>query len=264
MSNTKRKPVRNGRSLTLSHANVPEKQLVEFGLNEEAAKRAIRVRRVLPYISGATMPCIDARRLWSQIGKPHKQFRDWASHYIKPMLEDEKLNAEISSFEDSSKAGKPTKEYTLSRNIAVHLAMMAKTPEGWEIRCYFIDMESIVFKLVEYNYSRAEVPVKLDNRLTHAAYKRNPLVASDHERLLKSNVCRVLTGLRAGEVKLKYRMRIRDVLKNHPDQMNTYNEAYNMALSMYESGMLWKEAGPILMRVHGGKIDLEKLLAPQH
>lgn len=235
MSNTNKKQVRNGRSLTLSHSNVPEKQLIDFGLSEGAAKRAIRVRRYLPYMKDATIPCMDARHLWSQLGKPHKQFRDWASHYIKPLLEDEKLNEEISAFEDSTKRGKPTKDYTLSRNLAVQLAMQANTPEGWEVRCYFTDMESIVFRLAEYNTSRVHTPIKLDNRMTHAAYKRKPERATDHERMMKSYVCKVLTGLSAKEVQLKYRMGIRDVLRKHTEQLDIYCDALTLAIEMYKA-----------------------------
>jgi len=263
MSNTKRKPVRDGRSLTLSHANVPEKQLIDFGLSEAAAKRAMRVRNVLPYMEDPTIPCIDAKGLWSKIGKPHKQFTDWANYHIKPLLSGAEHNPEISVFEVANKKGKPTKHYTLSRSQAAHLAMQFKTPESEEVRCYFMDMERIAIKLVEYNYSRVHGPVKADNRMTHAAYKRKPERATDHERMMKSYVCKVLTSLGASEVKLKYRMGIRDVLRNYPDQLERYTEALNMAVSMYESGMMWAEIEPILTRVHGGKIDLKKLLAPQ-
>lgn len=261
MSNTSNKQVRNGRSLTISHDNITQKQLIEFGLSEEAAKRAVYARSVLPYMEDATLPCIDARGLWSKIGKPYKRFRDWADNYVKPILESGVMNAEITAFEDANKSGKPTKNYTISRNLAALLAMQANTEEGHNIRYYFLDMERIVFKLAEYNLSRAVTPVKLDNRLTHATYKRSPQKATDHEQMLKSRVCKVLTGLSASEVRLKYRMGIRDVLKNHHDQLDTYNEAYNMAVSMYESGMKWKVTEPVLIQVHGGKIDLEKLMS---
>jgi anti-repressor protein len=263
MSNTNRKQVRNGRSLTLSHDNITQRQLIEFGLSELAARRAVYVRRVLPYVEDPTIPCIDARGLWSRIGKPHKRFTDWANYYLKDLIDNPKLNAEISVFEDASKSGKPTKDYTLSRDLAAKLAMQANTEDGDNIRRYFLDMESIVFRLAEYNLSRAVVPVKLDNRLTHATYKRSPMKAIDHEQQLKSRVCKVLTGLFAGEVRLKYRMGIRDTLKSHPAHLDTYNEAYTMAVSMYESGMKWKVMEPVLVQVFGGKIDLEQLLGTQ-
>lgn len=260
MSNTKKKQVRNGRSLILRHDNITHKQLIEFGLSEEQAKRAICVRHILPYKEDPSLPCIDARDLWTKIGKPYKRFRDWADTYVKSLLDDGNMNAEITAFEDDNKSGKPTKNYTISRNIAASLAMQAKTIEGQSIRSYFLDMERIVFRLAEYNLSRAIILVKLDNRLSHATYKRTPQLATEHEQKLKSSVCKVLTGSSAGEVRLKYRVGIRDVLKNQPKHLDTYNEAYNMAVSMYESGMKWMKIEPVLIQVHGSKIDLDKLM----
>ncbi|WP_036302920.1 antA/AntB antirepressor family protein [Methylotenera sp. L2L1] len=258
LSNTK-KLARDGRTLTLTHTNVPAMQLMEFGLSEDAAKRAMRVRTVLPYMEDATVPCIDARKLWSRIGKPHKRFNDWANYHIKPLVDSQKHNTEISVFEIPNKQGKPSKNYTLSRDLAAKLAMQANTEDGNEIRCYFLDMERIVRNLERYNLGRAVVPVKLDNRLTHAAYKRNPEEATSHEKMLKSNVCKVLTGLRAGEVRLKYRMGIRDVLKNYAELQDTYNDAYKVALTMYEDGKKWRDSEPILVSIYGGKINLNQL-----
>jgi len=263
MSNTKSKPVRNGRSLTLSHDNITQKQLIEFGLSVEAAKRAVYVRHILPYKEDPALPCIDARDLWTKIGKPYKRFRDWADSYVKPLLDDRSVSAEISALDEVSKSGSPTKNYTVSRNLAAHLAMQARTIEGKNIRSYFLDMERIVFQLAEYNLSRAVIPVKLDNRLTHATYKRSPKLATEHEQKLKSYVCKILTGLSAGEVRLKYRMGIRDVLRNNPEHLDRYNEAYNMAVSMYESDMKWKRIELVLRQVHGGKVDLEQLLGKE-
>lgn len=257
-------PARDGRSLILTHANVPKKQLIEFSLSDEGAARAVRVRRIIPYKEDPTDPCIDAKGLWSNIGKPYGRFRAWADHYLKPLIGDDTVNAEICAFEDSSKSGKPSKHYKISRNLAVHLAMLANTDEGREIRSYFIDMESIVFKLAEYNLSRVHVPLKVDNRMSHAAYKRKPERAPDHERMMKSYVCKVLTGLSAKEVQLKYRMGIRDVLRNHPDYLDMYSEAYTMGVAMYEADKMWAaDIEPLLKQVYGGKIDLEKLLEPQ-
>lgn len=264
MSNIKRKPARNGRSLILTHSNVPEKQLIDFGLSEMAARRAIRVRSVLPYVEDPTVPCIDAKGLWTRIGKPYKRFRDWADSYVKPLLLDIRTSAEITALIVPSNSGSPMKNYTLSRNLAAHLAMQAKTDEGQEVRAYFLDMESIVFKLAEYNLSRVHVPLKVDNRMTHAAFKRKPERASDHERMMKSYVCKVLTGLSAKEVQLKCRMGIRDVLRNHHDYLDMYSEAYTMGVAMYEAGKMWEvDIEPLLKQLYGGKIDLEKLLAPQ-
>jgi len=252
---------RDGRSLTLSHSNITFKQLHKFGLSVASAKRDIRVRRVLPYMKDPTAICIDARKLWSQLGKPHKRFRDWADHYIKPLLEDTHTSAEISALMEVSKSGSPTKNYKLSRNIAAHLAMQAKTPEGWEVRAYFLDMESIVFKIAEYNNSRAEVPSRLDKRLNHAAIKRaGRTYYVSHVKLLQGNLCKILCGMNAGQIKAKYGKRIRDILQHDLTQLDVYNEAYAIAIRMYAKGTRWAKIEPFLKQYFSGLVNVTELV----
>lgn len=256
--------VRDGRSLTIKHSNVTFKQLLRFGLSVSSAKRAMRVRRVLPYMENATIPCIDARRLWSQLGKPHSRFNQWADYHLKPLLNRPKLNTEISVFEDSSKAGKPTKEYTISRYLATHLAMMVDTKQGWDVRDYFIDMERVVFGMAEYNNSRAIVPSKLDKRLTLAAIKRaGRAYYVAHMRKLQDNLCKVLTGMGAGEIKRKYGKRVRDILQQDLAKLDVYNEAYAMSIRMYSRGKTWVQIAPFLKEYFGGSVNVNALIKMQ-
>jgi len=144
------------------------------------------------------------------------------------------------------------------------LAMQVKTDEGKEIRAYFLDMESIVFKLAEYNTSRAVVPVKLDNRLTHAAFKQNPKKAITIDIHFKSHFCQVVTGLTTEEVVTEYGERIRDLLKRNLSMLDIYNEAYTAAIAMYERGKRWTaDIKPFLESVYAGRIDLKQLSTPQ-
>lgn len=256
--------VRDGRSLLITYTSITFKQLRRFGLSVASAKRAMRVRRILPFMEDSTIPCIDARRLWSQLGKPYKRFRDWADHHIKPLLEDKNTSAEISALIETSNSGSPTKNYTLSRNIAAHLAMLAKTAEGWEIRSYFIDMERVVFHMAQHNWSRATVPSKLDRRLHRASCERfGRGNAVKFSTKLQTFLCEVLTGLQSEDVRKKYGKRIRDILEAFPEYQDIYNDAYAFAVFMYECNIKWDVMKPLLKRRHGGKIDLEKLLAPQ-
>lgn len=255
---------RDGRSLIISHSNISFKQLRRFGLSVASAVRAMRVRRVLPYMEDATVPCIDARKLWSKLGKPHKRFTDWASYHLKGYIDNPKLNAEISVFEDSSKAGKPTKDYTLSRNIAAHLAMQANTDQGWEVRSYFLDMERIVFKLAEFNFSRASVPIRLDKRLYVASRIRFGVANSvQYSSKHLNNLCEVLTGITAGQVRRKYKKTIRDILEGFPEYLDIYNDAHAFAVSLFECSVPWRHIKPLLKKRYNLKIDLKKLLAPQ-
>lgn len=256
--------VRDGRSLTMSHSNVTFKQLLKLGLTAASAKRAMRVRRVLPYMEDATIPCIDARRLWSQLGKPHSRFNQWADYHLKPLLNKSKLNTEISVFEDASKAGKPTKEYTLSRYLATHLAMMVDTKQSWEVKDYFIDMEKVVFGMAEFNNSRAITPSKLDKRLTLAAINRaGRAYYVAHMRKLQDNLCKILTGMGAGEIKHKHGKRVRDILQGDLAKMDVYNEAYAMAIRMYSRGKSWVQIAPFLKEYFGRSVDVQALIRMQ-
>ena len=134
---------RDGRSLISTINTVPTSTMLTLGLTLSQAKRIIRVRHVLPLVDDRRAPCLDARKLWERIGKPHGRFRNWADAYIKPLLGGASANAELSAFEKRGRPGKPSKEYTLSRYVAAHLAMMANTSEGADIRDYFLDMEDL-------------------------------------------------------------------------------------------------------------------------
>jgi anti-repressor protein len=208
-----------------------------------------------------TIPCIDARRLWSQLGKPHSRFNQWADYHLKQLLSKSKLNTEISVFEDSSKAGKPTKEYTLSRSLAASLAMQAGTDEGDEVRAYFQDMERIVFKMAEYNSSRAETPSRLDRRLNHAALQRaGKAFYVSHVKQLQGNLCKILTGMNAGQIKAKYGKRVRDILQHDLTQLDVYNEAYAIAIRMYAKGTRWVKISPFLKQYFSGLVNVAELV----
>lgn len=88
---------RDGRSLLSTINTVPTSTMVTLGLTSSQAERIIRVRRVLPLMEDRRTPCLDARKLWERIGKPHGRFRDWASQHIKPMMDRADLSAEISA-----------------------------------------------------------------------------------------------------------------------------------------------------------------------
>ena len=49
---------------------------------------------------------------------------------------------------------KPKKVYTLSRDLAAELAMQANTPEGADVRRYFLLMERCAVRLSEFNQTR--------------------------------------------------------------------------------------------------------------
>lgn len=242
------KEIRNGRSLLSTVNNVSTTKLLLVGFTRDEASLILKVRRVLPYEQDSKTPSVDARRLWEKIGKPYGRFNAWADFYIKPRLV-VGTNAEISVFEDSSRSGKPAKQYILSRDLAASLAMQANTSEGQYIRDYFLLMEKAVVRLAGYNPIRASQIVATDNALTHATLKMAgdqvkagiitrfevKSTATKLERHIKSLASEIITGCPAGEWRETHGRGIRDVLE--PVDLNLYRSCYEMLVGLVVAGI---------------------------
>lgn len=265
---------RTGKSLIHTINDCPTALMLTLGFTEEQAARMINVRRVLPLVEDSTVPWIDARKLWGRIGKPHGQFRKWAEHYIKPLLAESGMNGEIRAFVDSSKPGKPSKHYTLSRDVAAELAMQARTDEGREIRRYFLDMEKLAVRLSGYLPVRAHSLTTADRDISHHLFKlagdaakegRIPRwavkdVATAKDKALKSTVCEILTGKTAGHWRevLGSGKGIRDVL--NPEQLAAYADCLNTAAVLVRAGMGEKEQLVRILAPYANRIDISDYL----
>ena len=263
---------RDGRSLINTVNTVPTSTMLTLGLSPSQAARIIRVRRILPLVDDRRAPCLDARKLWERIGKPHGRFRNWADAYIKPLLGGSSANAEISAFEKKGRPGKPSKEYTLSRYVAAHLSMMANTSEGADIRDYFLDMEDLAHRLTVHLGVRVTAIVETDREVTHMMRRRAGDAAkagrfprrsvtsraTANERLLKDTVCRVLTGQRTAWWRETFRRRVRDVLDT--TDVALYAKCYESARAAIDSGLVKDPAALVrfLTPAYGGKVHPEK------
>ncbi|RZT89424.1 anti-repressor protein [Azospira oryzae] len=244
------KSKRTGKSLAFTPNNCPKAELVTLGFTEEQAQRMMNTRRVLPIVENRKAPCMDARKLWERIGKPHGRFNMWVDHNIKPLLGNDNGFAEISAKVTKGGTGRPRTDYTLSRDIAAHLAMMANTPEGRDVRDYFLDMEDLALRLAKHLPVRVATLVSTDNELTHHCIKKAAeaakqgnirrdltfVVANDWEKSIKSLVCEVLTGYPAGHWReaLGGNRGIRDVLTT--DDLVLYSRCYDVAASLFCAG----------------------------
>ncbi|KIQ37554.1 hypothetical protein RT97_00255 [Variovorax paradoxus] len=260
---------RDGRSLLSTVNTVPTSTMLTLGLRPTQARRIIQVRRVLPLIEDRRTPCLDARKLWERIGKPHTRFRNWAEHYIRPMMARPGTNAEICAFEKKDRPGKPSKEYTLSRDVAANLAMMANTFEGEYIRAYFLDMEDLAHRLMLHLSVRITAIVETDALVTHMFRRRAGddakagriakssvcSVATEREKLLKEVVCDVLTGRSTGYWRETFRRGLRDVLGTEDAKL--YAKCYETARAAVESGLIRDQAAlrKFLMPSYGSRID---------
>ena len=241
MSKTKR----TGKSLLETSNTASTATMLTLGFSESQAKRLMRVRRTLPMMEDSKAPCIDARKLWEHLGKPHKRFNMWADSYIKPLLFTDGFTAEISALKVQVR-GTPRTDYKLSRDLSASLAMMARTSEGNEIRQYFIDMEKLAVRLSEHMDIRVDAIIGTDNKVTHQAYVgagnaakkgiiRRSEVADEAKKLeirIKSIVREVVSGFsREKYISLFGNRSLRDVLDTQ--DLHIYAQCYELARSLF-------------------------------
>lgn len=264
---------RTGASLTQTVNTAPTATMLTLGFGEQQAARIIRTRRVLPLVDDPKEPQIDARKLWEKIGKPHRRFNDWAAHYIAPMLNGPRLFTEISVKVTQGAKGRPRRDYIFSRDMAAHLAMQANTPEGADIRAYFLDMERLALRLSEHMGVRVDAIVSTDNRMAHTLTKRaaeqskagtlqglNPrAVALDRERRMKTIVCEVLTGHPPCYWLDTFGKRVRDVLDTA--DLLVYSQCLEAARVLVNGGIA-REARlrAFLTESYGGAVSPTKYL----
>lgn len=268
-------PKRTGASLVQTIQTASTHRMVTVGFTPSQAARIIKVRRVLPLVEDRRAPCIDARKLWAKIGKPHGRFNVWAAVYIKPLLAQgtSRTFAGISAKVSPVALGRPRTDYTLSRDVAANLAMMANTAEGADVRAYFLDMEDLALQLTRYDAVRVSAIVATDNRVTHLftrkagdAAKAGKLprasihhTALEKERLLKATVCEIVTGHHPGYWRDTFGRGVRDVLDTEDIQL--YSRCYDTAQVLIESGV--NRQAPLVTMLStsfGGRVSPAKYL----
>lgn len=263
MSNT-----RNGQSIVTDINHLPKKTLTSsLGFTEEQADKMMKVRRVLPLVDDRQEPCIDARKLWERIGKPEGRFDMWVARGASSILHRFVQNEEVST--QQTKTGKrPRTDYTLSRDCAAHLAMMAGTPKGHDIRQYFLDMEEAIIRLERYRPIRTEHLTEIDNSVYHYAVSEtgSKMYAQEIERFLKGMVCEVISGMSASEWRETLNdvpgakgKSIRDVLDG--DDLKTYRDAFKAAAFLFEVGITDRdEIKSKVRQKYAGTVDPAKYL----
>lgn len=261
---------RTGGSLRQTINTASTATMLTLGFGKKQAARIIRTRKVLPLVEDPKAPQIDARKLWAQIGKPHRRFRDWAAHYVKPLMERPELSAEISAVTTPAR-GTPRQDYALSRDLAAHLAMQANTPEGEDIRAYFLDMERLALRLSEHMGIRVDAIVGTDNKMTHTLIRRAAdqakagtlpgssvkVVAMDRERLVKTIVCEVLTGHPPAYWRDTFGKGVRDVIDT--DDAILYSQCYETAHALIAGDIAQRATIEAILRAsYGGKVSPAK------
>lgn len=266
---------RTGKFFNYTPADCPKHVMLTLGFTEEQTERMAKVRRILPFVDSRTTPCIDARKLWECIGKPEGKFSNWVARGASEVFHRFGKKSEVVERLESTK-GRPRIDYILSRDCAAHLAMRANTDEGDFVRDYFLDMEELAMKLHKYTPLRGSMITTIDNQVAKQAFvvagnkaKAGELPknlvkseAFNTQKTLMSLVCRVMTGLSAGEWRAKVGKGIRDVLC--PEDLNQYARAYDLASMLQTAGKSLGEIEETLKANFGNSIQVDDYLTEQH
>lgn len=264
-----KQPRRTGKTFMVTPNNCPAATIEVLGFTAEVASTLVRVRRVLPFAEERKAPCIDLRKLWERIGKPQCRFDKWAARNAQPIMDKFAQNGEV--IRTMTPTGKrPRVDYCISRDCAAHLAMMADTQEGMEIRHYFLDLEELALRLARHTPIRAGQLAATDNKVTHAAHiragkkaKAGKLASASvrfdatiQERRLKSLVCEVLTGISTSKWRELTGLRIRDTLDTA--DLNIYAQTYDVAAAMFAAGAHKDSVEAVIAANWRNVIDVEK------
>lgn len=262
---------RTGKSLTFTVAKCPKATLITIGFTEQEASLMMSARRVIPFVENRREPIIDARKLWERIGKPEGRFNDWAGRGAAEVLRRFAQKSEAIQVLTPTK-GRPRIDYLLSRDAAAHLAMMADTPEGEAIRDYFLLMEDAALRLARYMPIRAGLITEADNALTHATKKQAgdmvkagviprdafKIISTENDKMIKSLVCKILTGYTAGEWKAKAGRRIRDSLSNA--HLDLYARCFDTAVTLFTAGVTDEDDLIRMLSPFANRIDIADYL----
>lgn len=122
-------------------------------------------------------PTVSARELHEKLNIK-TAFKDWFPRMCEYGFEEGKDFCSKMS-ETSPKGGRPSKDAELSIDMAKQICMIQRSPEGKQIRQYFIDLEK-AWNTPEQIFARA---LKMADKTIESLKKDNALLIEDNERM---------------------------------------------------------------------------------
>ena len=122
-------------------------------------------------------PTVSARDLHEKLNIK-TAFKDWFPRMCEYGFEDGKDFCSKMS-ETSPKGGRPSKDADLSIDMAKQICMIQRSPEGKQIRQYFIDLEK-AWNTPEQIFARA---LKMADKTIESLKKDNAVLIEDNERM---------------------------------------------------------------------------------
>ena len=123
----------------------------------------------------ADQPCVSARDLYEQLNIK-TAFKDWFPRMCEYGFEEGK---DFCSKMSESTGGRPSKDADISIDMAKQICMIQRSPEGKQIRQYFLDLEK-AWNTPEQIFARA---LKMADKTIDKLKSENTMLIEDNERM---------------------------------------------------------------------------------
>jgi len=98
------------------------------------------VKMSVAVIGGEKVNAVDARELWKFLGS-RQDFSTWIKDRLKGFIPEQDFT--VHKIVDGRNRGRFTPiEYTITLDVAKHLAMLERNEQGYKVRQYFIEVEN--------------------------------------------------------------------------------------------------------------------------
>ena len=130
---------------------------------------------LIPVNYETDQPCVSARDLYEQLNIK-TAFKDWFPRMCEYGFEEGK---DFCSKMSESTGGRPSKDADISIDMAKQICMIQRSPEGKQIRQYFLDLEK-AWNTPEQIFARA---LKMADRTIDKLKTENTMLIKDNERM---------------------------------------------------------------------------------
>lgn len=130
---------------------------------------------LIPVNYETDQPCVSARDLYEQLNIK-TAFKDWFPRMCEYGFEEGK---DFCSKMSESTGGRPSKDADISIDMAKQICMIQRSPEGKQIRQYFLDLEK-AWNTPEQIFARA---LKMADKTIDQLKSENATLIEDNERM---------------------------------------------------------------------------------
>jgi phage anti-repressor protein len=121
-------------------------------MDEENVKAVMKYQRMFPsLLTEEEGVCVDARKLWKELGEPQSEFNKWIKRkVIDKRFQENEDYIKIDNFVEVGNLKRPQIDYTLTIDCAKNVSMMENTEKGSKVRNYFMITEKALKGLQEH------------------------------------------------------------------------------------------------------------------